>query len=78
MKEAFEEAIGKKVELKVVEPEDLPAFFGTVFPPHVAPLFVEMNATLLPGSPILNDPLNDMPVHRGSDTLTDAIQRMVQ
>lgn len=69
---------GKKVELRVVQPESVGAFFGAVLPAHTVPLYVEMNATLLPGSPYMNDPDNKTPVHRGRDTLSDAMRRMVQ
>lgn len=75
---ALEEVTGKTIELRVVKPEDMTSFASAIFPPHVVPLFVEMNATLLPGSPFLNDPENDTPVHRGAETLTDAFRRMVQ
>ncbi|KAH8755321.1 hypothetical protein F5883DRAFT_469264 [Diaporthe sp. PMI_573] len=78
VKQALEEVTGKKIELRVVEPDSVASFFGALFPPHVVPLYVEMNTTLLPGSPLLNDPANDTPVHRGSDTLATAIHRMMQ
>lgn len=74
----IEKITGKKIELQVIEPEGVAAFFGNVFPPHVVPLFVEMNATLLPGSKYLNDPENRTPVHRGRDTLMDAMRSMLQ
>ena len=75
---ALQEATGKQVGLRVVEPDDVGAFFGAVFPPHVAPLFTEMNSILLPGSRFLNDPENDTPVHRGSDTLATVIRKLAQ
>ncbi len=76
--EALREITGKAIELRLIEKEDLPAFFGNVFPPHIVPLFVEMTCSMLPGSALLDDPGNDTPVHCGTDTLMDAFRRILK
>ena len=76
--EALREITGKAIELRLVQKDDLASFYGNVFPANIVPLFVEMTCSMLPGSPWLNDPGNETPVHRGTDTLVDAFQRMLQ
>lgn len=76
--EALQQLTGKTIELRLVGKDELATFFGNVFPPHIVPLFVEMTCSMLPGSPYLNDPGNNTPVYRGTDTLTDAFRRMLQ
>ncbi|KAK1829752.1 hypothetical protein QBC39DRAFT_262294 [Podospora conica] len=53
---AWEEAAGKKLEMKVIPREGLAEFWGAVFPPEVAKSYVEMNEALLPGGIIVEDP----------------------
>lgn len=76
--EALDEVTGKTIEMRLVEKDELEPFFSNVFPPHVVPLFVEMTCSMLPDSPYLNDPGNDTPIHRGTDTIADAFRRMLQ
>lgn len=53
---AWEEAAGKTIEMKVIPKEGLAEFYGAVFPPAIAELYVEMNVALLPGGIIVEDP----------------------
>ena len=53
---AWEEAVGKTLEMKVIPKEGLAEFYGAVFPPSLAESYVEMNVALLPGGIIVEDP----------------------
>lgn len=75
---AFELVTGKKIELKLVERDQLRPYYSEIFPPPVVDLFVEMTESLLPGGILMKgDPKNPPLIHRGTDTLVDSVQRMM-
>ncbi|KAK4098117.1 NAD(P)-binding protein [Parathielavia hyrcaniae] len=53
---AFEEVLGKSVEMRPVEKAGLDGFYAAVFPPGVAAHFAEMNRSYLEGGILYEDP----------------------
>ncbi|KAF4983548.1 hypothetical protein FZEAL_1083 [Fusarium zealandicum] len=49
VQQAFSQALGKEVEVKAVQREDLPGFYSQVFPPEIVGDWVEMATSFLPG-----------------------------
>ncbi|OJJ65939.1 hypothetical protein ASPBRDRAFT_436159 [Aspergillus brasiliensis CBS 101740] len=79
VQEAFQDVAGHAVELKPVEKDDLPTFFGHFLPAASVGPFVEMTRSFLPGGIIAkesgNSPSPDR-MYRGRTELVEAIGRM--
>ncbi|KAK4171003.1 hypothetical protein QBC36DRAFT_340803 [Triangularia setosa] len=58
VKKAFEEVLGKEVEMKLIPREGLLEFYGAVFPDYVAREYAEMNESFLEGGILEWDPLS--------------------
>ena len=79
VQEAFSKALGKDVEAKPVEKNELPGFFGAFCPPKVAALWVEMTESFLPGGvAAVDSPLREkVDIVKGQTTLDEAIKEAI-
>ncbi|KAF5858397.1 hypothetical protein ETB97_004437 [Aspergillus alliaceus] len=76
---AFEEAIGKEVELRLVQGEDLLQFFGAFLPKNTAEGFVEMTRAFLPGGVMHKaGAWGDRPVWKGETELRDVVRELCE
>ncbi|EWG54522.1 hypothetical protein FVEG_12726 [Fusarium verticillioides 7600] len=76
VQKAFSRALGKNVEIKAVEKEDLAEFYGKIFAPQIVNEWVEMSTCFLPGGIAeknLSKP-SDVDVIYGRTTLTEALR----
>ncbi|KAK8134795.1 hypothetical protein PG984_006807 [Apiospora sp. TS-2023a] len=74
---AFEETTGKEIEVRLVQDDQLHAFFGQAFQEPMASLFVEMTRSLLPGGVAEKDMNEGGRILRGKDTLSETVKRML-
>ncbi|KAK4205208.1 hypothetical protein QBC40DRAFT_249214 [Triangularia verruculosa] len=70
VKKAFEEAVGKEVELKPIPKEGLREYYSAVFPPHVAEKYAAMNESFLDGGILGRDPEPTGEVRKVGDRAT--------
>ncbi|KAI8208563.1 Heterokaryon incompatibility protein 6, OR allele [Colletotrichum sp. SAR 10_76] len=73
----FEGRIGTAVEAKLVEGVQLEEFFGEIFRPPMAGMFVEMTKSFLPGGVAVEEIVEGSRVQRGKTTLSEAVERMM-
>ncbi|KAL0940315.1 NmrA family protein [Colletotrichum truncatum] len=78
VKKAFEESIGKTVEVKLVEDDQLEEFFAQAFQPPMSGLFVEMTRSFLPGGIAAAEVAEGSGVQRGEESLNEAIGKMLK
>ncbi|KAF7589919.1 hypothetical protein BBP40_003537 [Aspergillus hancockii] len=81
VQKAFQDATGRDVELRPVEKEDLPEFFGAFLPKSAADGFVEMTISFLPGGVIASgneDAASGVQVYRGKTELGEAIREICE
>ncbi|KAM0551845.1 hypothetical protein ACHAPJ_008181 [Fusarium lateritium] len=76
VQQAFSQALGKDVEVKAVEKNELPKFFGQIVAPQIVNEWVEMTLSFLPGGIAEKDPdkLSGVDVVNGRTTLGEAIE----
>ncbi|KAF5544748.1 nucleoside-diphosphate-sugar epimerase [Fusarium mexicanum] len=76
---AFSQALGKDVEIKAVEKEDIREFYGKIFAPQVVNEWVEMSTSFLPGGIAEKDlsKPSDVDVIYGKTTLTETLREAV-
>lgn len=72
----LEQILGKKIEVKPVEKEALPDFFGQVFPPSTVPEWVELSTCFLPGGILTKHPTPEKDIKRGKVGLKEAFEDM--
>ncbi|KAJ4246542.1 hypothetical protein NW762_013483 [Fusarium torreyae] len=76
VQQAFSQALNKHVEVRAVEKDELPKFYGQIFAPQIVDEWVEMTLSFLPGGIAEKDP--DKPsgvdVINGKTTLGEAIE----
>lgn len=78
VKQAWEKALGREVQLKVVELDQLEEFFGHFLSPTMAEMFVEMTKSFHPGGILYTDPVDPASeIQTGSETLEHAIAQLV-
>ena len=74
---AFEAVIGKEIEVRAIEKEGLPEFFGQVFPPTIVDEFVEMSTSFLPGGIMAADEMEPgKNLVRGKVELREALEKI--
>ncbi|QRD93580.1 hypothetical protein F9C07_8034 [Aspergillus flavus] len=81
VQKAFEEAVGKEVELRLVERKDLSQFFAGFLPKNVAEAFTEMTDAFLPGgimAPANAENSSSDRVWRGKTELREAIRELCE
>ncbi|KAE8412938.1 hypothetical protein BDV36DRAFT_269889 [Aspergillus pseudocaelatus] len=81
VQKAFEEVVGKEVELRLVEKKDLSQFFAGFLPKNVAEAFTEMTIAFLPGGIMANANAENSSsdrVWRGKTELTEAIRELCE
>lgn len=81
VQKAFEEAVGKEVELRLVERKDLSQFFAGFLPKNVAEAFTEMTDAFLPGgimAPANAEKSSSDRVWRGKTELREAIRELCE
>lgn len=76
VKNALSKVLDKDVEVRAVEKQDLPAFFGKIFPPQIVNEWVEMYSCLLPGGIAEMDLTKpgEVDIVRGKTELIEAFQ----
>ncbi|KAF5618589.1 nucleoside-diphosphate-sugar epimerase [Fusarium sp. NRRL 52700] len=76
VQKAFSQALGKDVEIKAIEKEDLAEFYGKMFAPQIVNEWVEMSTCFLPGGIAEKDLFkpSDVDVIYGKTTLTEALR----
>ncbi|RSL91534.1 hypothetical protein BHE90_002529 [Fusarium euwallaceae] len=76
VKDAFSQVLNKEVGVKAVEKQDLPAFYGKIFPTQIINEWVEMATCFLPGGIAEKDATNpgEVDVVRGETELIEAIE----
>ncbi|KPM39232.1 hypothetical protein AK830_g7355 [Neonectria ditissima] len=79
VQKAFSRALSKEVAVKAIENQDLPAFYGQVFPPEIVGDWVEMTMSFLPGGVAAKDTTveGDAEVVYGKTALAEAIEAAV-
>ncbi|KAF4869988.1 hypothetical protein CGCSCA1_v010907 [Colletotrichum siamense] len=77
VRKVFEGRIGTAVEAKLVEGVQLEEFFGEIFRPPMAGMFVEMTKSFLPGGVAVEEIVEGSRVQRGKTTLSEAVERMM-
>ncbi|KAI8261339.1 Heterokaryon incompatibility protein 6, OR allele [Colletotrichum sp. SAR11_239] len=77
VRKVFEGRIGTAVEAKLVEGVQLEEFFGEIFRPPMAGMFVEMTKSFLPGGVAVEEIVEGARVQRGKTTLSEAVERMM-
>lgn len=75
VKKAFEEVLGKEIEVRPVPKEDVTDFYCAVFPPHVAKSYAEMTAAILPGGHLHENPDNNVEVRHGKTDLVEVFKQ---
>lgn len=77
---AVAKVIGKHVDLRPIEQDQLPEFYGKLFPPSIVDDWVEMATSFLPGGKATDvlPPENERDIVRGSTELLEAIQDAVR
>lgn len=80
VKNAFSQVLGKKVEVRAVEKQDLPAFYGKIFPPQIINEWVEMATCFLPGGIAEKDMTDSggVDIVRGNTELIEVIQEALK
>ncbi|KAM5363518.1 hypothetical protein ACJZ2D_011961 [Fusarium nematophilum] len=76
LKSAFEEVTGGKAELKLLEGDELEAFFGQIFPGHAIQDFMEMTTASLGDGVITRDYDYDENTVRGKVELIDVLREV--
>ncbi|KAF5025012.1 hypothetical protein F66182_2963 [Fusarium sp. NRRL 66182] len=76
LKEAVEEVIGKQVELKLVERDQLPEYWSKIVPEAYVQGFVGMTAAGLPGGVIEKDWVYDEKTVQGKQELVDSLRSL--
>jgi hypothetical protein len=76
VQKAFEVASGKSLEIRPIEKEGLVAFYSAVFPPGVAKLFAEMNASFLEGGILYEDPNPTKEIRKGKTELVEVVKQL--
>ncbi|KAF5557261.1 nucleoside-diphosphate-sugar epimerase [Fusarium napiforme] len=76
VQKAFSQALGKDVEIKAVEKEDLAEFYGKMFAPQIVNEWVEMSTCFLPGGIAEKDlsKPSDVDVIYGKATLNETLR----
>ncbi|KAK7414435.1 hypothetical protein QQX98_006714 [Neonectria punicea] len=76
VQDAFTKALGKGVAVKPVPKQDLPGFYGQIFPPEIVGDWVEMATSFLPGGVAAKDTAEDgeTEVVHGKTELVEAIE----
>lgn len=77
VQEAFQNITGKTIEVRLVERGDLATFYAGILPASIVADFVEMTESFLPGGLTEDDMANPKNPVKGTDTLVDALTRMV-
>ncbi|KAF4430209.1 hypothetical protein CFRS1_v010897 [Colletotrichum fructicola] len=77
VRKVFEGRIGTGVEAKLIEGVQLEEFFGEIFRPPMAGMFVEMTRSFLPGGVAVEEIVEGARVQRGKTTLSEAVERMM-
>ncbi|KAK4118849.1 NAD(P)-binding protein [Parathielavia appendiculata] len=78
VQKAFEEMLGKSIEMRSVEKSGLHDFYAAVFPPGVAAHFAEMNKSYLEGGILYEDPQPTPGEKRyGNTELVDVFRQML-
>ncbi|RGP81293.1 hypothetical protein FLONG3_437 [Fusarium longipes] len=73
---ALESIIGKSIQVRSVEKDALPGFFGQVLPPHLVPEFVEMTTSMLPGGVLESEIRRITDWKIGKESLLTALTHM--
>jgi hypothetical protein len=76
LKDVVEEITGKKVELKLVEEDQLLDYWKQIVPEVYAEEFKEMTTSGLPGGVIAEDWVYDEKTVRGEQELVDALRAL--
>lgn len=71
----FSQALGREVEMKPVEKQDLPEFFAKFFPPSTVDDWVEMAESFIPGGIAARDATkqNEDNIVHGTTTLAEVL-----
>ncbi|KAK8863361.1 NmrA family protein [Apiospora arundinis] len=77
VKQAFEDATGKIIEVKLVQDDQLDGFYAQAFKEPMAGLFTEMTRSFLPGGVAEKEMNEGARIQRGDDTLDMAVKRML-
>lgn len=78
LKDAVEKATGRAVELKLVERDQLAAYFGQQLPEAYVQEFVDMTLAGLPGGIMVGDFAYDEGTVRGRVELVDTLRELYQ
>ncbi|KAK4149280.1 hypothetical protein C8A00DRAFT_38129 [Chaetomidium leptoderma] len=76
VQQAFEEVMGKSIEMRPIEKAGLDEFYAAVFPPMVAKEFAAMNASYLEGGILYEDPQPTVR-EKGTTELLDVVRQML-
>ncbi|KAM0328652.1 hypothetical protein ACHAQA_005064 [Verticillium albo-atrum] len=74
---AFEKVTGKKIEVKLVQRDQLIGFYETILPQSIVADFVEMTEAFLEGGIMMNEDWTAERLVKGADTLVDAFTGML-
>lgn len=74
---AWEEATGKKLEMRPVEKAGLAEFYATVFPPGVAERMAELNLGILPGGVLAENSKPTGETKKGKTELVEVFKQLL-
>ncbi|KAK3346322.1 hypothetical protein B0T25DRAFT_571466 [Lasiosphaeria hispida] len=77
VKRAFEEVVGKELEVRPVEKEGLLDFWSSVFPPEVAKRFTELNLSFLPGGILYENSKPTGETRYGKTELAEVLKQLL-
>ncbi|KAK4184803.1 hypothetical protein QBC35DRAFT_39104 [Podospora australis] len=75
VKKAFEEVLGREIEVRAVPTEGLLDFYNAVFPPHVAKSYVEMTESFLPGGIMFENPNPTGEIRHGKTGMVEVFRQ---
>ncbi|KAK2023524.1 NAD(P)-binding protein [Colletotrichum zoysiae] len=77
VRRAFEAALDKEVEVRLVRDEELEGFFAQAFEEPMAGMFVEMTRSFLPGGILAAERYGGFKVQRGTDILEEVVRGLL-
>jgi uncharacterized protein YbjT (DUF2867 family) len=76
IRDVFSKCLGKEVKLTLIEPSNLPGFFGGIVPPGCVDDMVNMVLCLLPDGVLAKNPDSDATILTGTTSLEDAMREI--
>ena len=76
VQKAFEEVVGRKLELRLVEKEGLQEYYSSVLPPGLAQRYAEMTLSILPGGVLHENAKPTGEVREGKTEMVEVFRQL--